>query len=342
MLATVLGNLELMQHRVSQLVVTLKQPDLERLTGLIERATGAVQRGAQLTSRLLAFSRRQRLTTRPTDLNRLVAELVTLATSTLGRRVRVITDLAPDLWPAMIDPSQVESAILNLCLNARDAMPDGGQLTITTSNEILEAGPSADDPAPGAYVRVMIADNGHGMARQSGGTVRLESAEGQGTAVALLLPRATIDEETEAPVRQQANESLEMTSLLVMVVDDDAAVRLVAMEMLRDLGCTVVQAPGGAEALDLLPTLTRQPDFFLLDYAMPGMTGLNLATTLREQGVTAAIALVTGYAELAHSDTDTSPLDGLLRKPFSIRELRTLIATLHKVRVEGEAPVMAK
>jgi CheY-like chemotaxis protein len=273
----------------------------------------------------------------------------------------------------MIDPSQVESAILNLCLNARDAMPDGGQLTITTSNEILEAGPSADDPAAGAYVRVMITDNGHGMApdvkrqafdpffttkgpsgsglglsqvygmaRQSGGTVRLESTEGQGTSVALLLPRATSDEETETPVRQQANESLEMTSLLVMVVDDDAAVRLVAGEMLRDLGCAVVQAAGGAEALDLVQTLTRQPDFFLLDYAMPGMTGLHLATTLREQGVTAAIALVTGYAELAHSDTDTSPLDGLLRKPFSIRELRTLIATLHKTRAEAEVPVLAK
>ncbi len=373
MLATVLGNLELMQHRVEQLLAMPKQTDLERLTALIERATGAVQRGAQLTSRLLAFSRRQRLSTRPTDLNRLVAELVTLATSTLGRRVRVITDLAPDLWPALIDPSQVEAAILNLCLNARDAMPDGGQLTITTANEMLEAGPSADDPAPGPYVRVMITDTGHGMApevrrqafdpffttkgpggsglglsqvygmaRQSGGTVRLESTEGMGTSVALLLPRAASDEETNAPVRQPANRRLEMGTLFVMVVDDDAAVRLVAVEMLRDLGCTVVQAPGGAEALDMLPGLPREPDFFLVDYAMPGMNGLRLATSLREHGVTAAIALVTGYAELADSDMESSPLDGLLRKPFTIRELRALLVSLHKLPGPTSVPVPAK
>ena len=360
MLATVLGNLELMQHRVVQVAPTLPPADADRLAALIERATGAVQRGAQLTSRLLAFSRRQRLATRATDLNRLVAELVSLATSTLGRRVRVVTDLAPELWPAMVDPSQVEAALLNLCLNARDAMPDGGQLTIATTNVAFE-GILEDDPPPGAYVRVCIADTGHGMtpqvrrqafdpffttkgpggsglglsqvygmARQSGGTVLLDSTEGQGTEVALLLPRALGDVEVEQPRRFADMAPTDLKKLLVMVVDDDAAVRQVTVEMLRDLGCGVVQAPGGAEALALIVTLTRAPDIILMDYAMPGMNGLRVATALRQQGIDAPIALVTGYAEVEEGDTEINPLDGLLRKPFSIQDLRSLLTTLRK------------
>jgi signal transduction histidine kinase len=367
MLATVLGNLELMQHRVEQVAPTLPSADADRLAALIERATGAVQRGAQLTSRLLAFSRRQRLTTRATDLNRLVAELVSLATSTLGRRVRVVTDLAPDLWPAMVDPSQVEAALLNLCLNARDAMPDGGQLTIATTNLVFEGG-RIDDPPPGAYVRVSIADTGHGMtpevrrqafepffttkgpggtglglsqvygmARQSGGTVVLESTEDRGTEVSLLLPRALGDVEAEQP-RSHANDPpLDLKKLLVMVVDDDAAVRQVTVEMLRDLGCGVVQAPGGAEALALIDTLPRAPDIILMDYAMPGMNGLRVATALRQRGIAAAIALVTGYAEVEEGDSEINPLDGLLRKPFTIQDLRTLLVSLRKHTETGSA-----
>jgi len=370
MLATVLGNLELMQHRVVQVAPTLPPADADRLAALIERATGAVQRGAQLTSRLLAFSRRQRLSTRATDLNRLVAELVSLATSTLGRRVRVTTDLAPELWPAMVDPSQVEAALLNLCLNARDAMPDGGQLTITTTNIAFE-GLQADDPPPGAYVRVTIADTGtgmtaevrrqafdpffttkgpggsglglsqvYGMARQSGGTVLLESTEGKGTEVSLVLPRATTEVETEQPRPQESDPPLDLKKLLVMVVDDDAAVRQVTVEMLRDLGCGVVQAPGGAEALALIDTLPRAPDIILMDYAMPGMNGLRVATALRQRGIDAAIALVTGYAEVEEGDSEVNPLDGLLRKPFSIQELRGLLTTLRK-RTESNTAAIA-
>lgn len=367
MLATVLGNLELMQHRVTQVASSLPSADADRLAALIERATGAVQRGAQLTSQLLAFSRRQRLSTRPTDLNRLVTELVSLATSTLGRRVRVLTDLAPELWTAMVDPSQVEAALLNLCLNARDAMPDGGQLTISTTNLAFE-GRQPDDPPAGAYVRVSIADTGtgmspevrrqafdpffttkgpsgsglglsqvYGMARQSGGTVLLESVEGQGTEVALLLPRAMTDEEAEQPRRLEVIAPPDWKKMQVMVVDDDTAVRQVTVEMLRDLGCGVVQAPGGAEALALVDTLPRAPDIVLMDYAMPGMNGLRVANALRQRGITCPIALVTGYAEVEEGDTEINPLDGLLRKPFSISDLRNLLTDLRNRTETGTA-----
>jgi CheY-like chemotaxis protein len=168
------------------------------------------------------------------------------------------------------------------------------------------------------------------MARQLGGTVHIESTLGQGTEVSLLLPRANTpaesdtpaaEPEPEAPVRRQPGE-------LVLVVDDDYAVRQVTVEMLRDLGFDVIQAQGGSEALVLLDGLNDEPRLILLDYAMPGMNGLQLARRLRDRGLGAPIALVTGYAELNEVDAHDSPLDGLLRKPFTIRELQAMLDQL--------------
>jgi signal transduction histidine kinase len=365
MLATVLGNLELMERRVSQAGDDWTAADTDRLLRLIERATGAVTRGGQLTSRLLAFSRRQRLAARPTDVNALLRELITLATSTLGRRVQVVPELADDLWPAMIDPSQVEAAILNLCLNARDAMPEGGRLSIHTSNLIVEPGAvrQADNElSPGGYVQVCISDTGigmspevkarafdpffttkgpsagsglglsqvYGMARQSGGSVVIDSTPNEGTRVTLSLPRALVAAGTEAAAEEELPE-LPVPGLLnelILVVDDDHAVRQVTVEMARDLGCEVAQASGGEQALALVDKLSPKPKLILLDYAMPGMNGLQLARALRERGVTAPIALVTGYAELSESDIAAGQLAGLLRKPFTIRELQALLTQL--------------
>jgi CheY-like chemotaxis protein len=177
------------------------------------------------------------------------------------------------------------------------------------------------------------------MARQSGGTVRLESTPGQGTEVFLLLPRATADAEAHAsPAAAPAEEHPRATpGELVLVVDDDNAVRQVTVEMLRDLGCEVLQAQGGAEALSLLDSEAHaDPQVILLDYAMPGMNGLQLARLLRQRGLTAPIALVTGYAELAEADARATPLDGLLRKPFTIRELQALMADMRAQR--GDRP----
>jgi signal transduction histidine kinase/CheY-like chemotaxis protein len=359
MLATVLGNLELMERRVAPAVRSWTEADAERLRKLIERAGNAVQRGAQLTSRLLAFSRRQRLAARPTDLNQLIADLVTLATSTLGRRVRVSTHLASDLPLAMVDPSQVEAALLNLCLNARDAMQDGGELTISTGTEELGPASRADDPPAGLYVRVIVADTGTGMAPdvvsrafepffttkgpggtglglaqvyrmalQSGGSVRIFSTHGAGTEVVLLLPCAVGDAEPKPSARAGDVAQSGLPPIFVLAVDDDMAVRQVTVEMLRDLGCETAEAVSAAEALMLLPQLPDPPDLILLDYAMPGMNGLQLARLLRERGFAMPIVMVTGYAELADSEGSGNPLDALLRKPFTIRELDATLMRL--------------
>jgi signal transduction histidine kinase/CheY-like chemotaxis protein len=377
MLATVLGNLELMERRVPQPGKPWTDNDAEKLQRLIERATGAVQRGGALTSRLLAFSRRQRLAARPTDINALLQELITLASSTLGRRVQVSAELNEALWPAMVDPSQVEAAILNLCLNARDAMPEGGRLTISTANVTVqpfgtEAG-SHCDLTPGCYVQVAISDTGvgmtpevkarafdpffttkgpgagsglglsqvYGMARQSGGGVTIDSEPGHGTRVTLYLPRAQAVEAatTEAPP-DLALPTPGSPRELVLVVDDDNAVRQVTVEMARDLGCDVAQASGGEQALAMIDQLPSPPHLILLDYAMPEMNGLQLARELRERGVTAPIALVTGYAELLDADIAAGQLAGLLRKPFTIRELHGLLTQLRAAANGMGAPCL--
>ena len=374
MLATVLGNLELMERRIGQAATSWVPADTERLQKLIERATGAVQRGGQLTARLLAFSRRQRLAARPTDINALLMDLITLASSTLGRRIRLQSDLAGELWPALVDPSQVEAAILNLCLNARDAMREGGVLSISTSRTQVGqdsswAGSELDLP-PGDYVCVRVSDTGtgmtedvkarafepffttkgpgagsglglsqvYGMAQQCGGSVAIDSTPGVGTTVTLLLPRATHVTDQVAPDSVVTLTSSDPMRELVLVVDDDHAVRQVTVEMAHDLGCEIVQASGGEEALAALRTLPRVPRFILLDYAMPGMNGLQLARAIRGQGVTSPIVLVTGYAELSDVDVSTGHLAGLLRKPFTIRELEALLRQLRsEARVHGSS-----
>jgi CheY-like chemotaxis protein len=286
--------------------------------------------------------------------------------------VQVVPELGGDLLPAMVDPSQVEAAILNLCLNARDAMPDGGKVRISTMNVLRETD-AASPPTlpPGRYVRICVSDTGvgmtadvkarafepffttkgpagsglglsqvYGMASQSGGDVTIDSRLGEGTQVALFLPAAMQSERVETPPltpSARRGALAELSNELVMVVDDDNEVRQVTVEMTRDLGCQVVQAVGGEQALALIDTIVRGPTLILLDYSMPGMNGLQLARALRDRGVTAPIALVTGYAELSETDIEAGQLAGLLHKPFTIQELSHFLLRLRGMAAEQAA-----
>jgi signal transduction histidine kinase len=231
-LATILGNLELMERCLQGAAFAADPVESERLHRLIERAMEAVQHGAHVTALMQTFSRRQNQGARPTDLNRLITDLTALAGGTLGRSVRVRTALAADLWRILVDPNQLGASLLALCLNARDAMPDGGEIRIVTANARLSA-PGWDGLTPGEYVRIAVADTGIGMAedilarcfepffstkgpaapglglahvdgvaRAAGGIARAASTPGQGTEVVLLLPRAPDGPDGSSQIKQ--------------------------------------------------------------------------------------------------------------------------------------------
>ena len=351
LLATIQGNLDLLAQ-----TVPLEQ---ERQHHWIDRATGAVHRGSQLSGRLLAFSRRQRLSVDTTEVNRLISDLVPLLrTSTHGQRIRIETSLSGDLWPAMIEPSQVEAAILNLALNARDAMPDGGCLTISTTNHTLH---EKEEIAAGHYVAITVTDTGTGMdehvarrafepffttkgpsgtglglsqvqrmVREVKGAVRLSSSPGEGTSVTLLLPKATA---IPKPAGSSAEPRRMRTDSKVLVVDDDPDVLQVSAEMLRQLGYCVATAAGGFEALEALAV---HPAVVLLDYAMPAMTGLQVAAAMRERGFTGPIILATGYADLSETEQrELAALQGMLNKPYSIRDLEALLIQVEATTLQA-------
>ncbi len=353
LLATIQGSLDLLAQSVP-----LGQ---EREHAWIDRATGAVYRGSQLTGRLLAFSRRQRLVVEASDVNGLVSDLVPLLrTCTHGQRIRIDTLLGATLWPAMVEPSQVEAAILNLALNARDAMPDGGVLTISTANQPVAEG-ACDDIVSGDYVAITVTDTGtgmtadvaqrvfepffttkgpsgsglglsqvYGMVRESGGTVRLRTSPGEGTSVSLLLPRAAEMPKSERPPVVQRRSQSKQT---VLVVDDDDDVLQVSAEMLRQLGYCVTTACSGREAL---AAMDPPPTIVMLDHAMPSMTGLQVAAAMRARGFSGPIVLATGYAELGEAEQrELGELQGVLNKPYSIRELEVLLARLEPVAEAG-------
>ena len=263
LLTAIVGALELLRARLPA--------GQEGLVRLLDTALGAAERGGRLTGQLLAFSRRQQLLPVPSDLNVTVIALSNLLGSTLGRSVRIQTDLVQDLWPAMVDPSQIEAAIINLAINARDAMPEGGVLTIATRNVPLEVGGSL---LPGDYVAVHVTDTGigmtpeliahvfepffttketglgsglglsqvHGLATQSGGDVRIKSKPGEGTTVTLLLPRAKSLPITVQPDPGSTPQATRRRAR-ILVVDDDRDVRQMTGETLTERGYSVSSRP---------------------------------------------------------------------------------------------------
>jgi signal transduction histidine kinase len=343
LLTVIVGNIDQLLKRADDSAVR------RRLTMMAE----AAQRGAALTAQMLAFSRRQKLEPRAVDLNQTVRGMRDLLQSTIGGTVRILEpDLTDGLWPAMIDPTQIELVILNLAINARDAMDGGGSLLISTANVIMPAPERPEEPPAGEHVMVAVTDTGSGMteavlaqafepffttkdigkgsglglsqvfglAKQSGGGVTIDTELGRGTTIRVFLPRATVTaDETVAAVA--APRTAPRADLSVLVVDDDAAVREVTAGILRDLGYRVVEAESGGAALDLFDDSI---DAVVLDFAMPGLNGADLAKALTARRPRAPILFATGYAD-AEALAET-PEERIVLKPFRPGELAEKIA----------------
>ena len=346
LLTVIIGNLDALQRH-------LREPpaDSERLKRSAENAMRGARRAEALTQRLLAFSRQQPLEPRPVDVGRLIVGMSDMLRRTLGEQIAIETALSGGLWQAEVDPNQLEVAILNLALKARDAMPDGGRLTLETANVFLDrayvAGQS--EVVPGQYVQLAISDSGQGMTpevqarafdpffttkdvgqgtglglsqvygfvKQSRGHVKIYSEAGEGTTIKIYLPRVHAEQAIEspqeepAPVRGRTNET-------ILVVEDDQDVRASTTEMLHDLGYTILEAPNARRGLQLLD---GHPEIRLLftDVGLPGgMNGRQLADEARSRRSNLKVLFASGYARnaIVH-DGRLDPGVELITKPFT-------------------------
>ncbi len=353
LLTLVLGGLEGIGRQLPSLPEPAVASKIERFRDM---ALQGAKRAAALTSRLLAFSRQQSLAPQSLDANELVAGLSELLRRTLGEAIVLETVLAEGLWRTFADPNQLENALLNLALNARDAMPNGGKLTIETANVTLDKTyvSSLNEPVePGPYVMVAVADTGTGMdsltrerafdpffttkevgkgtglglsqvygfARQSQGHAKIYSAIGEGSTVKIYLPRRTGAPATNAEIRTD-NASRSTGSETILLVEDDGALRNYGLQILRELGYRVLEAESGAAALDVLDG-DQEIDLLLTDIVMPGgVNGLQLADQAARRRPGLKILFMTGYAPNAiiHHDR-ADAMAPLIGKPFSFDEL---------------------
>lgn len=334
---------------------------LERSLRRLQYIRESGERGATLTSQLLAFARRQQLAPTAIDLNDTLVNLLSLLKSTLGGSVSIETDTQADIWHALVDPTQIEMIILNLAINARDAMADSGRLTLGTRNVVIDQpAQRAEDPSPGEYVMLSVADTGSGMseavlskafepffttkevgkgsglglaqvfgfAKQSGGGARIESREGVGTTVKVFLPRTSAPRQPEPASAASSGSAESNNQHCILLVDDDHSVREVTAQMLENLGFTVIAADSGDDALQLL-TQGAEVDLLLADFAMPGMNGGELARAVRVRHPELPVVFVTGYAELCELG-----LEGysIIQKPFREEQLAN---KLHLALSEG-------
>jgi PAS domain S-box-containing protein len=341
LLAAILGNLELLELRLGD----------QNLRRLAEAATSAAQRGARLNEQILAFSRKQRLAPQCVNLNTLVLGLEDLLLRTLGGNIEVLT--APDarLWPALVDPHQLELAILNLAINARDAMPSGGRMVIATRNIAASDIEASMGLIAGDYVRVSVTDTGigmppevlaragepffttkeagkgsglglaqvYGLLSQSGGGTQITSIVGEGTTVDLFVPRSRrAPAKTEPKALKRNGRAGDRTR--VLVVDDHEDVREVIAAYLDTLGCSVVQAASGRSAVEAIRANRECLDLLITDYAMPGMSGVELAQAARAACPRLPVVIVTGYVD--QTEMKVASRDAIvLMKPFRMHAL---------------------
>jgi signal transduction histidine kinase len=344
LLTVVLGNIGFLERDFAASGINGKS--MQRLSYM----RSAAERGAKLTDQLLSFSRRQRLEPRALDLNETVASMRDLLQSTMGGSIQIETSFHASLWPAMVDPTQLELAILNLAINARDAMEVGGTLTVSTANVTLGEPRNPEEPPPGDYVAICVTDTGTGMdetvqrkvfepffttkepgkgsglglsqvlgfAQQSSGGLCLESRLSGGTRVHIYLPRSAVQAERPSTILAGNKAPALTIGGKLLLVDDDNAVREVTAAMLRDLGYTVLEAGSGAGAFDLLDR-ERAVDLLVMDFAMPGMNGAEVARQVRLDRPGIPILFITGFADRAA----ISGIDGaqIIGKPFSRDDL---------------------
>jgi PAS domain S-box-containing protein len=345
LLTGITGSLELMQARLAQGRVT----DLARYA---TAAQGAARRAATLTHRLLAFSRQQTLDPKPTNVNRLVLGMEDLIRRTMGPQISVEVVQAAELWSSLLDPNQLENALLNLCINARDAMQDGGRLIIETANNVLDA-PAAQEREipPGQYLSLCVTDTGIGMTqdvlsraidpffttkplgqgtglglsmvygfvRQSGGQLRIASEVGHGTTMALYLPRFHGETDDTAPPEAALARARAEAGQTVLVVDDEPTVRMLVIELLQELGYTALEADDAASGLSILQSDVRI-DLLVSDVGLPGgMNGRQMADAARSVRPDLKVLFITGYAENAVvGNGHLPPGMHVLTKPFQI------------------------
>ncbi len=351
MLAVVVGGVDLARRR-------LNGPRREILAHLNNAMEGAT-RAAALTRRLLSFARSEPLLPERVGPVDLVQGMSDLLDRTLGERVQVKVDLAGDTWPVYVDPHQLENAIVNLAVNARDAMDGAGRLTISTSNVKVSANEVGDIRA-GDYVRIAVSDTGCGMppevkdrafepffttkpvgkgtglglsqifgfAHQSGGEVGIDSEVGKGTTVAIYLPRSAAEASVRLhPTAQRMSEEERVPGARILVVEDDPRVRTSTVEALQDLDYDPVACESGAEAIRLFDS--QRFDLVISDVIMPEMTGPELIKVLKDKRQDFAVLFVTGY--VGESETGALVEHELLRKPFTVGALASAVATALKV-----------
>jgi PAS domain S-box-containing protein len=355
LLAGISGNLELLSARIAQ----GRHKEVERHAAA---AQGAARRAASLTHRLLAFSRRQTLDPKPTDANRLVAGMEELVRRTVGPGITLEVVAAVGLWPTLVDPHQLENALLNLCINARDAMPAGGRLTIETANRWLDRQAAREQELPaGQYISLCVSDTGTGMmpevkakafdpffttkplgqgtglglsmiygfVRQSGGQVRIYSEPGQGTMVCLYLPRHLGEAVPAEPVPETTAAPLAGSGETVLVVDDEPTVRMLVTEVLEDLGYAALEAADGPAGLRLLQSDARI-DLLVTDVGLPGgMNGRQMADAARMSRPDLKVLFITGFAENAViGNGQLEPGMHVMTKPFALEALANRIREL--------------